>query len=193
MIKTIGELNSPSWDREGAAESHDLTFVADGKERVQVSVLEKTARTDNPAWNRGICRCGCYLYSTNAGRRAEHSRPREIERQRIQAEADRQNREQEKRIEQLNDWTKAWSQTERQRAFVSAWAKRTEGRRIPNAIRPRVPKNHCLAVLFGKGQRTYLVWQPQRSLHRHGYHRELKGVWTPFGLQRGTLQAQMSL
>jgi hypothetical protein len=38
---------------------------------------------------------------------AEQSRLREIERQRIQAEADRQNREQEKRIEQLKDWAKA--------------------------------------------------------------------------------------
>jgi hypothetical protein len=58
---------------------------------------------------------------------AEQSRQREIERQRIQAEADRQNREQEKRIEQLKDWAKAWAQAERLRAFLSAWEKRTEG------------------------------------------------------------------
>lgn len=34
------------------ARSHCLTFVSDGRDRVQVSVIEKTARAENPAWNR---------------------------------------------------------------------------------------------------------------------------------------------
>jgi hypothetical protein len=62
---------------------------------------------------------------------AEQSRQREIERQKIQAEADRQNREQEKRIEQLKAWAKAWAQAERLRAFLSAWEKRLKGTKGP--------------------------------------------------------------
>jgi len=34
------------------AQSQGLTFVSDGKEGVQVSVIEKTVRSDNPAWGR---------------------------------------------------------------------------------------------------------------------------------------------
>jgi hypothetical protein len=154
------------------ASSHGLTFVSDGKERVQVSVIEKTARSENPAWNRDDWRENRYSYTSTGQLRlaldadsyrsrtwtdkrghrieeyldavvtsmlqsledhhkarleAEQSRLREIERQRIQAEADRQTREQEKRIEQLKDWVKAWAQAERLRAFLSAWEKHTEG------------------------------------------------------------------
>lgn len=42
-------------------------------------------------------------------------------------ETDRQDREQDQRIEQLKDWAKAWAQAERLRAFLSAWEKHTEG------------------------------------------------------------------
>jgi hypothetical protein len=154
------------------ASSHGLTFVSDGKERVQVSVIEKTARRENPAWNRDNWRENRYSYTStgqlslaldadfyrsrtwtdkrghrieeyldavvtsilqsledhrNARLEADQSRLREIERQRIQAEAERQTREQAKRIEQLKDWAKAWTEAEQLRAFLSAWEKRTEG------------------------------------------------------------------
>jgi hypothetical protein len=46
------------------ASSHGLTFVSDGKERVQVSVIEKTARRENPAWNRDNWRENRYSYTS---------------------------------------------------------------------------------------------------------------------------------
>jgi hypothetical protein len=38
-------------DRGGYRSSHGLTFVTDNKERVQVTVIEKTGQRANPAWN----------------------------------------------------------------------------------------------------------------------------------------------
>lgn len=126
-------------DPRYADQTHGLMFVSDGKERVQISVTEKTSRRDNPAWSRDKWRENRYFYTPTGhlslildadlyrsrtwtdkrGHRieeyldavatsillsledhhkarleAEQSRLREIERQRIQAEADRQTREQ---------------------------------------------------------------------------------------------------
>ena len=153
-------------------QAHGLTFVSDGKERVQVTVIEKTSRRDNPAWRRDNWQENRYSYAptgqlslvldanlcrsrTWADKRghlieeyldavvtsivqslehhhkarleAEQNRLREIERQRIRAEEDRQTREQAKRTEQLKDWAKAWAEAEQLRAFLSAWEKRTDG------------------------------------------------------------------
>lgn len=44
-------LNIKLGPKYSDARSHCLTFVSDGRDRVQVSVIEKMARTENP---RGI-------------------------------------------------------------------------------------------------------------------------------------------
>ena len=178
LIKRVeaAGLNIKLVPKYSDARSHCLTFVSDGRDRVQVSVIEKTARTENPARNRDNWREIRYAYTPTghlslvldadlyrartwtdkrghvieeyadavvisirqsledrhkARLEAEQSRQREIERQKIQAEADRQNREQEKRIEQLKAWAKAWAQAERLRAFLSAWEKRLKGTKGP--------------------------------------------------------------
>jgi hypothetical protein len=51
---------------------------------------------------------------------AGQNRLREIERQRIRAEADRQHREQEEQTKQLKDWAKALAEAESLREFLSA-------------------------------------------------------------------------
>jgi septin family protein len=150
---------------------HQETYVTDDRERVQITVAEKTYRRDNPNWDQekrysadryhyhpsGIltlaldedshwgfgCRC---RWSDARGHhieehinkavesihqalkskyddriKADEKKRHELEHQRLRAEAQRQDKEETERLEQLRSWEQAWSECERLRAFVNRW------------------------------------------------------------------------
>ena len=69
--------------------------------------------------------------------RAEEERRLELEHQKLDAEAQRQESEEEERIEQLKSWEQAWTQCERLRAFVARWEQHVEAQYGP--IQPGSP------------------------------------------------------
>jgi hypothetical protein len=155
---------------------HRETNVTDGHETVQITVMEKTYRRDNPNWNEqkgysvdryhhhpsGILtltldessywKLGCRRKWTDAKGhlieeyieqaassirqalqlkredriKVEDERRRELERQRLRAESQRQDNEEAERVEQLKRWERAWSECERLRAFVAEWERHVE-------------------------------------------------------------------
>jgi len=58
--------------------------------------------------------------------KAELEQHREVERQRLRAEAQRQDDEESKRVEQLKRWEQAWTECERLRAFVAEWERQAQ-------------------------------------------------------------------
>jgi hypothetical protein len=151
------------------------TFATDRRERVEITIKEKTKQYSNPAWDEKNYSYSTprYLYQSigqltlsldedkysrsarnwndhkghtveeyleeiastihrlledkhRARLAAEENRKREMEREKLWAEQQRQDKEEAERVEQLKLWAKAWHECEQLRAFVAEWERRTE-------------------------------------------------------------------